>query len=81
MLSRLYRDRLAERSLLDEQDELTLARAESPLERFEMSVELSDLQRDLAEATNASWLRNPAQDLSLKASLYTSPLRAAERRR
>jgi hypothetical protein len=74
-----YRQGLSERSRLDEQDELALARSETPAERFEMAVELSELLRELAEAADAHWTREPAQDLSDKAALYALPLRSLRR--
>jgi hypothetical protein len=71
------RDRLRERSARDEQEQLAQARQESPAQRFEMALELAELTRELAEAAGASWVREPPDDLAVKARAYAEPLRAA----
>jgi hypothetical protein len=75
------RQRLRQRSELDEQDELITAREETPEERFLLSVELAELTRELAEAAGAAWLTGERDDLAEKSRLYVLPLRAAMERR
>jgi hypothetical protein len=74
-------ERLRERAELDELDELTQARGESPAERLLMALELAELGRELADAANAPWIRSPPDDLGQKARIYASPLRMASRRK
>jgi hypothetical protein len=75
------REALKERSELDELDELRAARAESPAQRLQLALELSELTRELAEAAAAPWTRASADDLDEKAHCYLAPLRAAMRNR
>ena len=81
MILPVRREPLKERSELDELDELREARAESPAERLQLALELSELTRELAEATAASWTRATPDDLDEKARVYLAPLRAVTKRR
>ena len=80
MILPLRRERLAERSRLDELEERAASRRESPSERLTLALELSDLSRDLAAAACAGWLGRP-RPLEEKARLYVDPLLAAARTR
>lgn len=70
-----------ERSARDEREELAQARQESPAERLDLALELSELTRELAEAAGAAWLSTPFDDLAHKALLHVRPLRAAAGKR
>jgi hypothetical protein len=67
---------LRERSRRDEREEHAMAREESPSDKLSLSLELSDLVRDLAESASAGWTRS-ATLLEEKARLYVLPLRVA----
>ena len=78
MILPLRRERMAERSRLDELEERAASRRESPSERLTLALELSDLSRDLAAAAGAGWLGRPRL-LAGKARLYVGPLLAVAR--
>jgi hypothetical protein len=75
------RQRLRDRSDLDERDELVAARDETPEERFLLSLELSELTRELAQAAGADWTTHERDDLPEKSRAYALPLRVAMDRR
>jgi|HubBroStandDraft_4_1064222.scaffolds.fasta_scaffold356923_2 hypothetical protein len=77
MLLPFDRDRLRERNAIDLAQEIEEARRRSTPERFEQTLELSELVRALAEATGVE----VPDDLAEKARLYAEPLRVATRRR
>ena len=72
----LRRERMAERSRIDELEERATNLRETPSERLMLALELADLTRDLAESASAAWVRQP-RPLEGKARLYVAPLRAA----
>jgi hypothetical protein len=72
----LRRETLRARAELDERDELSLARAESPEQRLELVLELSDLIQELSEQALPGDLVS-AVPLEDKARLYVAPLRGA----
>jgi len=77
MLLPFDRDRLRERNAIDLAQEIEEAQRRSTPERFEQTLELSELVRALAEATGVE----VPDDLAEKARLYAEPLRVATRRR
>ncbi len=68
------REALAERDRLDREEDEEAARAESPGARAELTLELSELSREIAEAAGAGWLAPPPGDLEGRAELYALPL-------
>lgn len=77
----LRRDALKERGHLDEADEdATFARS-TPSQRLELSVELSDVTRSLAESVGSDWVLEARMALESKADLYVAPMRALLGRR
>lgn len=74
------RARLAERNRLDEIEERDEAAKMSLAERFALTLELSDLARELALAAGASWLHGDRdEELAMKSKLWVAPLRALQR--
>ena len=74
------RKRLRERNRLDEAEDRADAAQRSPPERVELSLELSQLVRDLSLATGAEEPADERADLAAKARLYAAPLRVLARR-
>ena len=75
------RARLQERNALDEAEEQAAAARRTPGERVEMSLDLSQLVRELAHATGADQAAEMRSDLAEKAHLYAAPLRILAARR
>jgi hypothetical protein len=75
------RKRLQERNALDEAEDQADAARRTPPERVELSLELSQLVRDLALAAGANQPTNEHADLVEKARLYATPLRILAARR
>jgi hypothetical protein len=72
----LRRDALKERDLLDEADEDAAFTRSTPSQRLELSVEISDVTRSLAESVGSDWVSEASMGLENKACLYVAPLRA-----
>lgn len=81
MILPLRRDALQERGRLDEADEDAAFARSTPSQRLELSVEISDLTRSLAESVGSAWVEEPSMVLENKARLYVTPLRALLGRR
>ncbi len=79
MIPPVRRDALAKRALRDEEDERTESDKETPTERLELALELSELAREAAESVGADWIVSPPADLPEKARLYALPLRLLKR--
>jgi hypothetical protein len=75
------RARLRERNALDDAEDQAAAAQRSPGERVEISLDLSQLVRDLAHATGADRAVARNADLAEKARLYAAPLRILAARR
>ena len=75
------RKRLQERNALDDAEDRADAARRSPPERVELSLELSQLVRELALATGANLPIDERADLAEKARLYATPLRILAARR
>jgi hypothetical protein len=69
------RTRLRERNALDDAEDRAAAAHRSPAERVAMSLELSQLVRELSRATGSAQVADEATDLAEKARLYAAPLR------
>ena len=76
----LRRDALARRATKDHEEELEVSDAETPDERAELSLELSEIAREAAESLGAEWVTNPPDDLREKAHLYARPLSLLRKR-
>ena len=76
MILPLRRDALRERDRLDEADEDAAFARSTPSQRLELSVELSDVTRSLAESVGSAWVSEAGMALENKARLYVTPLRA-----
>ncbi|HZF47527.1 MAG TPA: hypothetical protein VE093_02695 [Polyangiaceae bacterium] len=76
MILPLRRDALRERDRLDEADEDAAFARSTPSQRLELSVELSDVMRSLAESVGSAWVSDASMALENKARLYVTPLRA-----
>ena len=81
MILPLRRDALKERGRLDEADEDAAFARSTPSQRLELSVELSDMTRSLAESVESAWVSEASMALESKVYLYVAPLRALLRRR
>ena len=81
MILPFNRARLQERNALDEAEEQAAAAQRTPGERVEMSLDLSQLVRELARATGADQATSTRSDLAEKARLYAEPLRILAARR
>ena len=77
----LRRDALKERGRLDEADEDAAFARSTPSQRLELSVEISDVTRSLAESVESTWVSEASMALESKAHLYVAPLRALLGRR
>ena len=75
------RARLRERNALDDAEDQAAAAQRSPGERVELSLDLSQLVRELAHATGADRAAATHADLAEKARLYAAPLRILAARR
>jgi hypothetical protein len=75
------RGRLRERNALDDAQDRAEARRRSPAERVASTLELSQLVRDLSQATGSDELVDEAVALGEKARLYAAPLRILAARR
>jgi hypothetical protein len=74
------REALARRAERDAEDELRECSSESPSDRLELALELSELAREAAESLGADWVLAPPDDLAEKARLYARPLAVLTRR-
>lgn len=81
MILPFNRARLRERNALDDAEEQAAAAQRTPGERVEMSLDLSQLVRELAHATGADQATSTRSDLAEKARLYAEPLRILAARR
>jgi hypothetical protein len=79
MIPPIRREALALRASIDAQEEHATSAAETPGERVELALELSELARQAAESLRASWTTTPPDDLDVKARLYARPLTALVR--
>jgi hypothetical protein len=75
------RARLRERNALDDAEDREDAARRSPAERVEISLELSQIVRELAHAAGTDQSGDDHADLAEKASLYAAPLRILGARR
>jgi hypothetical protein len=75
------RARLRERNALDEAEDREDAARRSPAERVAVSLELSQLVRDLSRAAGTERAADRCDDLAEKARLYAAPLRILAARR
>ena len=76
MILPLRRDVLQERGRLDEADEDAAFARSTPSQRLELSVELSDVTRSLAESVGSAWVSEASMALESKAHLYVAPMQA-----
>lgn len=75
----MRRQSLARLAARDEQNDEALSASESPDERADLALELSELAREAAESLGADWIVSPPDDLEEKARLYARPLAALRR--
>lgn len=75
------RARLRERNALDEAEDRADAARRSPAERVAISLELSQLVRDLSRAAGTEQAADRYDDLAEKARLFATPLRILAARR
>lgn len=75
------RSRLRLRNALDDAEAIADAARRSPAERVQVSLDLSQLVRELARAAGTDQLVDYRADLAEKARLYVTPLRALAARR
>jgi hypothetical protein len=73
------RERMRERNLLDDIDEIEQAIAQSPEERFAATLALSDLVLALFRGNPDAPVLDRLEDLEEKARLWVAPLRAIRR--
>lgn len=76
MILPFRREALAEREILDEQDEMREHAQGTPADRLAMALGLSDLVRKLARSAGSRWVDEGSMDLETKSALYVAPLRA-----
>lgn len=75
------RERLRERNALDDAQARAEARRQSPAERVESTLELSQLVGILSHATGSDALVDEEAEFGEKARLYAAPLRILAARR
>lgn len=73
------RERMRERNLLDDIDEIRLAAAQTPGQRFIDALDLSDLAIDLYLSNPHAPVIDRVEDLAEKARLWAVPLAASKR--
>lgn len=81
MLLPFDRARLRKRNALDDAEERSDAAQRSPAERVAISLELSELVRDLSRAAGTDRAAEEHDSLAEKARLYAAPLRILASRR
>ena len=73
------RGNAADKRDLQADEDAAFARS-TPSQRLELSVEISDVTRSLAESVESAWVSEASMALESKAHLYVAPLRALLRR-